>query len=85
MAHHYRTTLRENRSVTTRGWLPTSPGQTWGDEKLNLHRETNRPPESIESLSIRTETQVGSKGTPHVDHANSVMNDEHGSRSDIPD
>ena len=33
MAHHYRTTGRENRSVTTRGRLPASPGQTWGDQK----------------------------------------------------
>ena len=32
-----------------------------------------------------TEKQVGSRGTPHVGHADSVMNDERGSRSDIFD
>ena len=85
MANHYRTIGCENRSITTRGRLPTSLGQTWGDQKQNLRQETNRPPKSIESLSIHTKTQVGSEGTPHVGHADSVTNDEHGSRSDISD
>ena len=31
------------------------------------------------------ERQVGSRGTPHVGHTDSVMNDERGSRSDISD
>ena len=91
MAHHYHTI---NHYHTTgigteepphAGGSPTSPGQTWGDQKRNLRRETNRPPESIESLSIHIETQVGSEGTPHVGHADSVTNDEHGSRSDVSD
>ena len=32
-----------------------------------------------------TEKQVRSRGTPHVGHADSVTNDEHGSHSDISD
>ena len=39
----------------------------------------------IESLRMNMETQVGSEGTPHVGHADSVTNDEHGSQSDISD
>ena len=31
------------------------------------------------------ERQVRSKGTPHVGHTDSVMNDERGSHSDISD
>ena len=45
----------------------------------------NRSLELIESLKINTETQVGSEGMPHMGHADSVMNDEHGSRSDVSD
>ena len=85
MAHHYRTTERENQSITTRGWLLASLGQAWGDQKTKSPPGDQPPPESIESLSIHTKTQVGSEGTPHVGHADSIMNDEHGSRSDISD
>ena len=33
MAHHYRTTGRKNRSVTTRRQLSASPGRTWKNPK----------------------------------------------------
>ena len=52
----------------------------------NLHQK--RPPdlpESIESPRRGTRRQVRSKGTPHAGHADSISNDEHGSRSDIYD
>ena len=41
--------------------------------------------ETIRTTQENIERQVRSKGTPHVGHANSVTNDERGSRSDISD
>ena len=86
MAHHYRTTGHENRSVTTRRQLSASPGGTWKTPKQDLCRE--RPSGFLSrsnGLEKHTERQVGSKGTPHVGHADSVTNNEQGSRSDISD
>ena len=86
MAHHYRMTDHENRSITTRRQLSASPGRTWKNSKWDLHQER---PLGILSLSNglekHIEKQVRSEETPHIGHADSVMNDEHESRSDISD
>ena len=76
----------KNQSITTRRQLFASPGGTWKNPKWDLRRE--RPSGFLSrsnGLEKHTKRQVGSKGTPHVGHADSVMNDEHGSRLDISD
>ena len=76
---------REIQSVTTRRQLFASPGGTWKNPKQDLHRE--RPsgfPSRSNGLERHTETQVGSKGAPHVGHADSVTNDEHRSGRTFP-
>jgi len=86
MAHHYRMTECENRSVTTCRQLSSSPGGTWKNPKWDLHWE--RPSGFLSrsnSSEKHTERLVGSEGTPHIGHADSITNDEHGSRSDIYD
>ena len=86
MAHHYRTTGHKNQSVTTRRQLSASPGGTWKNPKRDLRRE--RPSGFLSQsngLEKHTKRQVGSEGMPHVDHANSITNDEHGFWSDISD
>ena len=84
MAHHYRTTRRENQSVTTHRQLSASLGGTWKNPKWDLRRE--RPSDFLSQSNgseKHTKRQVGSKGTPHVGHADTITNDEHGSRLDI--
>ena len=86
MAHHYRTTRRENQSVTTRRQLSASPGGTWKNPKRDLRQE--KPSGFLSPLNgseKHTERQVGSEGTPHVGHADSVTSNEHGSRLDVSD
>ena len=57
------------KTQTTR----SPPGETIGLPKIDRMAQES------------TERQVRSKGTPHVGHADSVMNDEHGSQSDTSD
>ena len=86
MAHHYCTTGHENRNITIRRQLSTPPGGTWKNPKWDLRRE--RPSGFLSHSNgseKHTERQVGSKGTPHVGHADSVKNDEHVSRLDVSD
>ena len=91
MVHHYRTpTTTAHRAqepkrhrtqvalrIPRRGLVKPEMGSPLG--------ETIGLPKSIERLRINTERQVRSKGTPHVGHADSITNDEHGSWSDISD
>ena len=77
-------TERKNQSVTTRRQLSASPGRTWKNQTMGSPLgEIVWLPKSTERLRKNTERQVRSEGTPHIGHANSVTNDEHGSQSDI--
>ena len=83
--NHYHTIGTGTEAPLHAGGFPLPQARPGETKKRNLRRETNRSPELIESLRINMETQVGSKGTPYVGHANSVTNDDHGSRSDVSD
>ena len=84
MARHYRTPSTRNKAPLRAGSPPPSQAglgktQTTG----SLPGETNGLPESNRMAQANTERQVRSRGMPHVGHADSVMNDERRSRSDI--
>ena len=86
MAHHYHTPGTGTKGPPLAGGPPPSQAvlektQTTGTPP----GETDRLPESDRTAQANTKRQVRSKGTPHVGHANCLMNDEHGSRSDISD
>ena len=91
MAHHYRTINHYHTTGIGTEVPPHAGGSPLPQAGLDKTRNRisagrdHRAPESIESPRIHTKTQVGCEGTPHVGHANSVMNDEHGSRSDVSD
>ena len=80
MAHHYCMTGHKNQNITTCRQLSSSPGGTWKNPKWDLHWE--RPSGFLSrsnGLEKHTKRQVGSEGMPHVGHADSITNDEHGS------
>ena len=86
MAYQYRTTERKNQNVTICRQLSASLGGTWKNPKQDLHRE--RPLGFLSRSNgsgKHTKGHVRSKGTPHVGHAASIMNNEHASWSDISD
>ena len=85
MINHYHTTGTGTKAPPHAGGSPL-PQARPGETKNEISTVRDQPaPESIESPSIHTETQVGSEGMPHVGHADSIMNNEHGSWSDVSD
>ena len=63
---------------------PITPVVQAPPHEISIERPTG--PLSRSNRSVSTpEIQVGSEGAPHASHADSVSNDEHGSRSDISD
>ena len=87
MAHHYRVLgAKTKASSRAGGSLPPQAGLGKTQTTESLPGETIGLPKSRSNdLGKHTEGHVRSKGMPHVGHADSVTNDEHGSRSDVSD
>ena len=86
MAHHYRTPGAKTKASPRVGGPPPSQARLGKTQLRDLHlRETIGLPKVNRMAQENAERQVKSKGTPHVGHADSVTNDEHGSWSDISD
>ena len=85
MTSHYRTPGTKTEAPPHVDGTPLPQARPRGTQTKSPPGKIIGSPESIESLRIDTKRQVGSEGTPHVGHADSITNDEHGSRSDIPD
>ena len=86
-ASHYRTSGTRTKAPPHAGGPPYPHA---GPRKKTP--KTRSPPgetvgllKSIKRLRKHTERHVGSKGMPHVGHADSVTSDEHGSWPDISD
>jgi len=93
MAHHYRMTNHYRTPVTRTEAPSRAGGSSLPQTRLGKYpkngisaRETVGTLESIEMLRIKHQRdRWGAKGCPIAGHADSITNDEHGSRSDILD
>ena len=84
MAHHYRMLgARTKAPPHTSGSAHPQTGLRKKSKMKSPLGETVGLLKLIERLKKHIERQVGSEGTPHVGHANTITNDEHGSRLDI--
>ena len=86
MTNHYHTTGTRTEVPPHASGFPLPQAGLGKTQKWDLRQET---PSGFLSRSNGSEKyaekQVRSKGMPHVGHADSITNDEHGSRSDISD
>ena len=86
MAYHYHTPGTRNKvPLCAGGPLSSQAGLGKAQAMGSLLGETNGLPKVDQLAQANAERQVRSRGTPHVGHADSITNDEHGSRSDISD